>query len=79
VLERQVDHRVRGLRAGAQAVEIVQISSPHLGAEGHDRGGRPVRPGQPDHLVTGGDQLGEHGRADPPGRTRDEHSHDEPP
>ncbi len=75
VLERQVDHAVRGGGGIAQDVEVVEAASAHLGAGGGEGGGRGVRAGQADDLVAGADQLGHQGGTNPTGRTGDENTH----
>ena len=62
--EREVDDAVGLLRAGAQAVEVVEGAAMDLGAGGGDGFGRGVRTGEAEDLVAGLDQLGDDGGAD---------------
>jgi hypothetical protein len=75
VLERQVDHALGVGGAGPQAVQVVEAAADALRAGGGESGGRSVGAGQPDDGVTGGQQLGDDGRADPAGCTGDEDAH----
>jgi len=71
-----MDHAVGvGGRLG-QAVGVVEVPPLHDGSGGFQPAGGSFGAGQADHLVSGVEQLGNHGRADPARRTRDEDSHD---
>src|SRR5579862_2725294 len=50
----------------------LQVAAAHLGARGGEGGGRGIRPGKPENLVTRADELGYDGRTDPTGRVGDE-------
>jgi hypothetical protein len=64
---------------GAQHIDVVQVAAQHLGAQvGHGLGGG-VRAGQPEDLVTGADEFGDDGRADPAGGAGDEDAHKSSP
>ncbi|GAB3868017.1 hypothetical protein GCM10027610_123990 [Dactylosporangium cerinum] len=76
VLEREVDDRVGGRGAGAEAVQVVEAAVVDLGAGGGDGGGRGVRAGQAEDVVAGGDELGEDGGPDPARCSGDEHLHE---
>ena len=75
VLEGQVDDAVGRLGGRAQAVEVVQVAAPDLGARGLEGGGGAVGAGQADHLVAVSEQLGDERGADVPGRAGDEYTH----
>jgi hypothetical protein len=61
VLESEVDHAVGFLGGGAQAVEVVEVAAPDLGAEAVDRCSRLAGAGEPEHLVASREQLGDDG------------------
>ena len=61
--------------ARAQHVCVVQVAAQDLRAPVGDGLGRGVRACQPDNLVTGTDELGDDGRADPAGSAGDEDAH----
>ncbi len=73
--EREVDDAIGLLRAGAQAVEVVEGTAMDLRACGGDGFGRGVRTREADDLVAGLDQLGDDGGADETGRAGDEVAH----
>ena len=75
MLEGQVDDAVGGRRSGVQAVEVVQVAAPGLGARGLEGGDGPVRAGEAHHLVPVAEQLGDECGADVPGRAGDEYTH----
>ncbi|GMA86099.1 hypothetical protein GCM10025868_13490 [Angustibacter aerolatus] len=56
VLVGQVQHGVGGCGPGAQAVEVVEVASPHARAGSDEPLGRGAGPGQALDLVTGGEQ-----------------------
>jgi hypothetical protein len=56
VLVGEVEDRLGVLRTRTDAFEIIQVAAPELGTPGLQRGGRGVGPGQPDDLVTRGEQ-----------------------
>jgi hypothetical protein len=70
-----MDHAVSGGRAAAQAVEIVERSTMHASAQGRERGGCFIGAGKAGHLVTGGDQGMDNGRADEAGGAGHENIH----
>jgi hypothetical protein len=75
VVEREMDDAVGACGRGPQPVEVGEVTAEHGGAQrGHRRGGR-VGPGQAGDLVPGGDELGDDGRADVPGRAGNENPH----
>ena len=76
VLEREVDHTVRGRRRAAQHVEVIERAALHFGAGGAEGGGRRVRAGQPGDLMARIDELRNEGRANPARRAGDENSHE---
>ena len=61
MLEGEVDHAVGLGRGGAQAVEVVEVTAAHLGAERGDRVGGGVGAGQADHTVAVAEQFGDDG------------------
>ena len=65
VLEGQMDHPVRVGRRLGQAFGVVEVSPLNRGAGRFQPLGRSVRARQADHFVTGSQQLGHDGRADP--------------
>ena len=73
----EVDDAVAGVRARAQAVEVVQIAAQNLGAQAGDGGGRGVRSGETDNLMTGVEELGDDGRTDPSRCSGDEDAHED--
>src|SRR5262249_13203899 len=73
--EREVDDPVAAGGAGAQGVQVVQVAAEHPGARGRYGGGRGIRPGEPEDMVTRAGELGDDGRADPAGRAGDEYPH----
>lgn len=75
----EVDDAVRVGGGGAEHVEVVQAAAAHLGAGRGDRGGSDVRASQTDHLVTGLEQLGDGGGADPATGAGDEDAHEGSP
>ena len=77
--EGEVDDGVGGGSARPQDVEVVDRAAQHLGAERVDGRGRLVGAGQTDHLVAGGEELGDDGGADEAGRAGDEDTHGIPP
>ena len=75
VIESEVQHAVGRLRAGTEAVEVVEGSPMHFGTSfGQRRRGR-IRTGEPDDLMTIGHEFRDDGRADPTGCTGDEDTH----
>jgi hypothetical protein len=76
VVVAEVDDAVAQGRAGAQAVEVVQIAAQNVGAEARDRCGRGVRPGEADDLLSGFEKLGDDGRTDPSRCSGDEYAHE---
>ena len=75
VLERQVDDAVRRSGRRAQPVEIVEIPAPDQRPRRGQRRRRRVRAREPDDLMPGRDQLGDHRRTDVTGRAGDEDTH----
>ena len=61
--------------AVAETVEVVEVSAPHPGARLGELEGGGVRAGEAGDLVAGAEQLVDDGRADPAGRSGDEHVH----
>ncbi|GAB3568832.1 hypothetical protein GCM10027445_19590 [Amycolatopsis endophytica] len=57
------------------AVEVVEVATQDPRALPLQRRGGGVRPGESRDLVSGAEQLVDRGRADPPGRARDEDVH----
>src|SRR5690349_15550934 len=64
------------LGAEADAVQVVEIAAPDVGPLRRDGRGGCVGSGQSGDLVTGGEQVVDHGGADPAGRSGDEYAHD---
>ena len=61
VLEREVDHAVRGGSPAPQAVQIIEGAAVHL-CSGRGEGiGRGIRASEPDDLMAGADELGNDG------------------
>jgi hypothetical protein len=79
VLEGQVDDPVRAGGRLGEAVGIVEVSPLDDGAGGFEALRGRLGAGQADHLVAGGDELGDDGRADPARCSRNEDSHGGPP
>src|SRR6266508_3587066 len=79
VLEREMDHAVRGGRRVPQGVDIVDGAVQHLGPGRGEGGGRGVRAGEPDDLMARADELGYDRGADPAGCAGDAHTHGNPP
>ena len=52
-------HQVLGLARSDSSAAAV--TAEHLGSRGRDGGGRGVRPGQPEDLVTRAEEFGDHG------------------
>jgi hypothetical protein len=77
--EREVDDPVAAGRPGPQSAQVVQVTAERLGSGGGDGGGRGLRPGEPEDLVTRAEKFGDDGRADPAGRAGDEYPHGGPP
>ena len=57
VVVAEVDDAVAGGRAGAQAVEVVQIAAQNLGAKAGNGRRRGIGPGEAHQLLSGSDQL----------------------
>jgi hypothetical protein len=66
-------------RAGAQAVEVLDIAPYHLDPGPGQAGGRRIRAGQADDVVTAVEQFADNRGADKTGRAGDEYSHRNPP
>ncbi len=79
VLEGEVDDAVGVGGRLLEAVEIVEVAAPHLGAGRLDLGGRLVGAGEPDDFVARLEQIGGDGAADVAGRAGDEYAHGKPP
>ena len=75
VLEGEVDHAIGLLRATAQHVEVVEGAAQRLGARAAKSIGGGIRASEPDDLVVGAEELGNHRRADPARRTGNEYAH----
>ena len=75
VVERQMDDAVGVVGTASETFEIRQITPVRLGPGLLEHPLRGIRTGEPHHLMAGADELGEHGRADKAGRTRDKDLH----
>ena len=73
VLEREVDHAVRGGRRVPQDVEVIEGAALHLGPGRGEGRGRGIRAGQPGDLMARAEEFGNDGGADPAGRAGDEY------
>ena len=58
-----------------QDVEIIYGAALHLRASRQQGGGRSLRAGEPDHLMTRAEQFGHHSGADPAGCASDKNLH----
>ena len=72
----QVHRAVAVGGASTEADGVVQMPAMHVGAERGDRSCGVVRAGKTEDLVSGGEQLGYDGRADPPGCSGNEDAHE---
>ena len=79
VLEGEVDDAVGVRRGLLQAVEVVEVAAPHLGAGRLELRGGLIGAGEADDLVARLEQLGDDGGADVAGRAGDEYAHGKPP
>lgn len=70
-----MDDAVGFRRPGTQALGILECAAVDPRSERLDRGSRRVGAREPDDLMTGADQLRDHGQPYEPRRSRDEHSH----
>ncbi len=75
----EVDNPVGRGRAGAQAVGIVETAAVHIGSQASDRCRRSVRASKAENLMPGVEELLDDGRPDPPGRSGDKDTHEDPP
>ena len=75
VVEGGVDHGIRLGGAAPQAVQIRERAAMNLGARRGERLRSLVRAGQAEHLMAGGDQVLDDGRADPTGCSSDKYTH----
>ena len=77
MIEGGVDHAIRVVCSAAQAFEVLDIASMHLGAGSGERRGGRIRTNKPEHLMARGDQFFDDGRADKSGGTGNEDAHEE--
>jgi hypothetical protein len=76
VLVGEVDDAIAVSGARAQDVDVGQVPAQHLGTRRCDGVGGSIGTGETDDLVSGADELRNHGRADPAGRAGDEDVHE---
>jgi hypothetical protein len=77
VAEGQVHHAVGLLRPRPEHVRVGDVAPQHRSPGGLETCGGRVGAGQAQHLVAGGQQLGDDGGPDPARGTGDEHAHDD--
>ena len=75
MIEGRVDDAIHLCRAALQAVQVVERAAMDLGTGGGQLIRSLVRAGEAEHLVAGGDQFIDDGRADPAGGSSDEYAH----
>jgi len=76
VLVGQVDDGLGVVRAGPDAVEVVEVAAADPGTLRLDGSGGRIGPGQAGDLVTCREQFVDHGGTDPTGGSGDEDAHD---
>ena len=76
--EAEVDHPVRCRRAAAQAVQVLEVASVHVGPGGGERLGALVRAGEAEHGVPRLEEVLNDGGADEAGGAGDENAHGSP-
>jgi hypothetical protein len=75
MLERQMDDGVGGCGGFRKAGEVVEIAAPYRRACGRQRGGRRVRAGEGDNLMTRLQEVGNDRGPNVSGPAGDEHAH----
>jgi hypothetical protein len=73
--ETGVNHPIRGGGSTAQAVQIPEITSMHLGTSGSKRLGGCIGASKAEYLVSRGDQFSDDGGADESSRAGNEDTH----
>jgi len=72
-----VDHAIRQGGAAAQAFQVFEIASMHLGPRGDKRLGGRIRASKTEHLMARADELLNNGGTDKTGSAGDEDTHDD--
>jgi hypothetical protein len=75
VVEGGVDHGIRLRGAAPQALQIRERPAMNLGARRGERLRALVRASEAKHVMAGGDQILDHSRAHPAGRSSDKYTH----
>ena len=75
MVEAGVDHAVRRRRTPAQRVQVREVAAMRFRPGGEENRGTRVRPGEAEHPVARGEQVGDDRGADEAGRPGEEYAH----